>query len=124
MCVVQVLRELDVTWAAMEFEHEKHNRTGLTMLKASEELIETLEDNQVRRRNPGKLLIFAIILQSIYFHLSTGSTAKHVDVEVHRSLLGGSDVVAAQVVDRRPGDRDLVRSAAHLVALGVDLHRK
>ena len=47
MSMEKVLKELDVTWATMEFEHEKHNRTGLTMLKASEELIETLEDNQV-----------------------------------------------------------------------------
>ncbi len=31
----------------MEFDHEKHPRTQLTLLKASEELIETLEDNQV-----------------------------------------------------------------------------
>ncbi len=43
----QVLRELDSTWAAMEFEHDKHPRTQVTLLRASEELIETLEDNQV-----------------------------------------------------------------------------
>ena len=47
MSMEKVLKELDVTWAAMEFEHEKHPRRGITMLKASEELIETLEDNQV-----------------------------------------------------------------------------
>ena len=45
----QVLRELDKTWSEMEFEHDKHPRTGLTLLRASEELIETLEDNQVRQ---------------------------------------------------------------------------
>lgn len=43
----KMLSELEVTWAQMEFEHEKHQRTGITQLKASEELIETLEDNQV-----------------------------------------------------------------------------
>ena len=42
-----VLKELDTTWATMEFEHDKHPRTGITMIKTSEELIETLEDNQV-----------------------------------------------------------------------------
>ena len=47
MSMEKVLKELDVTWAAMEFEHEKHSRTQITMLKTSEELIETLEDNQV-----------------------------------------------------------------------------
>ena len=43
----KVLGELNVTWSAMEFEHEKHLRTQTTLLKSSEELIETLEDNQV-----------------------------------------------------------------------------
>ena len=47
--ILQVLRELDKTWSEMEFEHDKHPRTGLTLLRASEELIETLEDNQVRQ---------------------------------------------------------------------------
>jgi len=43
----KVLRELNETWKVMEFEHIKHPRTGITMLQTSEELIETLEDNQV-----------------------------------------------------------------------------
>ena len=47
MSMEKVLKELDVTWAELAFEHEKHPRRGITMLKASEELVETLEDNQV-----------------------------------------------------------------------------
>ena len=47
MSMEKVLRELDKTWSEMEFEHEKHPRTNITLLKTSEELIETLEDNQV-----------------------------------------------------------------------------
>lgn len=43
----KVLGELDVTWSSMEFEYEKHHRTHICLLKSSEELIETLEDNQV-----------------------------------------------------------------------------
>ncbi len=39
--------ELDVTWSQMEFENEEHKRTGYKILRSSEELIETLEDNQV-----------------------------------------------------------------------------
>lgn len=31
----------------MDFEYEEHDRTKIKMPKASEELIETLEDNQV-----------------------------------------------------------------------------
>lgn len=42
------MQELDVTWAQMEFGHELHQRTNLMLINASEELIETLEDNQVR----------------------------------------------------------------------------
>lgn len=44
VCVVQ---ELNVTWAQMEFDHEKHHRTNIMLISASEEVIETLEDNQV-----------------------------------------------------------------------------
>ena len=43
----KTMKELDVTWAQMEFESEPHPRTGVMLLKSSEELIETLEDNQV-----------------------------------------------------------------------------
>ena len=38
---------MDKTWADMEFEYEPHNRTGMQLLKVNEELVETLEDNQV-----------------------------------------------------------------------------
>lgn len=43
------LRDLQITWSVMEFEQEMHARTGCSLLRASEELIETLEDNQVCR---------------------------------------------------------------------------
>lgn len=46
----KVLKELDVTWSQMEFEYESHIRTGIPLLKSSEELIETLEDNQVKKK--------------------------------------------------------------------------
>lgn len=47
----KILGELDVTWSSMEFEYEKHHRTQISLLKSSEELIETLEDNQVQLQN-------------------------------------------------------------------------
>lgn len=59
----KTLKELDKTWSEMEFEHEDHSRTGLKLLKTSEELIETLEDNQV---SMGRyLFVFPFIYQSI-----------------------------------------------------------
>lgn len=43
----KVLAELNNTWSVMEIEYEQHYRTKISLLKPSEELIETLEDNQV-----------------------------------------------------------------------------
>jgi len=43
----KVLNGINEAWQDMHFEHEKHARTGITLLKASEQLIETLEENQV-----------------------------------------------------------------------------
>ncbi|KAH1023596.1 hypothetical protein HUJ04_012770 [Dendroctonus ponderosae] len=51
MSMEKILKELNSTWSSMEFEHETHPRTGCTLLRASEELIETLEDNQVQLQN-------------------------------------------------------------------------
>ncbi|XP_043471037.1 dynein beta chain, ciliary [Leptopilina heterotoma] len=51
MSMEKYLRELKVTWSGMEFEREIHARTGATLLRASEELIETLEENQVQLQN-------------------------------------------------------------------------
>ena len=47
----KMLKDLDSTWKTMEFEHENHPRTGYNLLRASEELIETLEENQVQLQN-------------------------------------------------------------------------
>ena len=45
----KTLGEMNVTWAQMDFDTEEHTRTGVMLLKSSEELIETLEENQVER---------------------------------------------------------------------------
>jgi len=47
----KTLKELDTTWSSQEYEFELHPRTGLQLIKASEELIEILEDNQVQLQN-------------------------------------------------------------------------
>ena len=43
----KVLRELESTWANTELQHETHPRTGITIIRASEDVIELLEDHQV-----------------------------------------------------------------------------
>lgn len=57
MSMEKILRELHRTWTMMEFQQEQHTRTGSILLRASEELIETLEENQV---------IIIIIIYIIY----------------------------------------------------------
>ncbi|KAI5643131.1 dynein heavy chain and region d6 of dynein motor domain-containing protein [Phthorimaea operculella] len=47
----KTLKELEATWANMEFEYMKHDRTGITLPKPSEELVEILEDNQNQVQN-------------------------------------------------------------------------
>ncbi|ODN03963.1 Dynein beta chain, ciliary [Orchesella cincta] len=47
----KTLRELDNIWSVQEYELETHHRTGTQLIKASEELIEILEDNQVQLQN-------------------------------------------------------------------------
>ena len=48
MQMEKMISGLEATWADMRFQHETHARTGSTLLKASEDLIETLEENQVQ----------------------------------------------------------------------------
>lgn len=47
----KTLRDLNVVWKTMSFEYEQHARTGVMLLKASEELMETLEDHQGQLQN-------------------------------------------------------------------------
>lgn len=47
MSMEKILHELNNNWAVMEFEHEIHQRTKVTLLKANEETLEIMADNQV-----------------------------------------------------------------------------
>ncbi|KAG7159120.1 Dynein beta chain, ciliary-like 3 [Homarus americanus] len=51
MSMEKIIKELDVTWATMEFMIDKHPRTGVALIRTSEEMIETLEENQVQLQN-------------------------------------------------------------------------
>lgn len=51
MSMEKILRDLNTTWTVMEFDSEIHPRTQSRLLKTSEELIETLEENQVVLQN-------------------------------------------------------------------------
>ena len=45
--MIMIINHGQVNWKDMEFDHEEHARTGHNLLRTSEELIETLEENQV-----------------------------------------------------------------------------
>ncbi|XP_039966059.1 dynein beta chain, ciliary [Bactrocera tryoni] len=52
MTVTKVLDEIKITWTRMSFETEQHQRrTEVQLLKVSEELMETLDDNQMQLQN-------------------------------------------------------------------------
>nr|XP_015214353.1 PREDICTED: dynein beta chain, ciliary-like [Lepisosteus oculatus] len=51
MAIEKVLTEINQTWSMMNFSYEKHHNTGIPLLKSDENLIETLEDNQVQLQN-------------------------------------------------------------------------
>ncbi|XP_017082814.2 dynein heavy chain 17, axonemal [Drosophila eugracilis] len=52
MTVTKILDEIRATWAHLEFELEQHHtRPSIQLLKVSEELIETLDDNQMQLQN-------------------------------------------------------------------------
>ncbi|XP_034563350.1 dynein heavy chain 9, axonemal [Notolabrus celidotus] len=51
MGMEKVLSELNSTWTGMQFKYEPHHRTQVPLLRSDEELIETLEDNQVQLQN-------------------------------------------------------------------------
>ncbi|KAK2835022.1 hypothetical protein Q5P01_015506 [Channa striata] len=51
MGMEKVLSELNSTWTGMQFQYEQHHRTQVPLLRTDEELIETLEDNQVQLQN-------------------------------------------------------------------------
>lgn len=82
------MKELDKTWSEMEFEHEDHSRTGLKLLKTSEELIETLEDNQVWED------IYLSVYKSIF--LFAGSTSKLDDFQICRLLFRAGLLLAEE----------------------------
>ncbi|XP_070067151.1 dynein beta chain, ciliary [Drosophila virilis] len=59
------LRDIAAAWAGMEFGIEVHERTGIKLLKASEEMIETLEDHQAQLQNMTSSKYVTFFLQEV-----------------------------------------------------------
>lgn len=119
MSMERYMKELNVIWSKMEFEKEIHARTGATLIRASEELIETLEENQVKTFHNDK---FTLSTSTLSPYLHTGPAAKSYHLEVHRPFSGRGVQLAEEVEHRRSSDHYLARSATNLDASGEHLH--
>lgn len=51
MQMEKLLHDIEMQWIAMEFDYEPHNGAGIQMMKASELMIEKLEENQMQIQN-------------------------------------------------------------------------
>ncbi|XP_054832302.1 dynein axonemal heavy chain 9-like [Eublepharis macularius] len=106
MSMEKVVKELKTTWASMEFQYEPHPRTNVPLLKSDEELIETLEDNQVQLQNLMTSKYIAFFLEEVSFwqrKLSTADAVISIWFEVQRtwsyleSIFIGSEDIRSQL---------------------------
>ncbi|XP_060795606.1 dynein axonemal heavy chain 9-like [Neoarius graeffei] len=106
MSMEKILKELDATWTAMEFGYESHPRTNIPLLRANEELIETLEDNQVQLQNLMTSKYIAFFLDELSFwqrRLSAADSVISIWFEVQRtwshleSIFIGSEDIRSQL---------------------------
>ncbi|NXG21537.1 DYH9 protein, partial [Grallaria varia] len=106
MSMEKVLKELRRTWHTREFQYEPHPRTSIPLLKSDEELIETLEDNQVQLQNLMSSRYIAFFLEEVSAwqrKLSTADSVMSLWFEVQRtwshleSIFIGSEDIRAQL---------------------------
>lgn len=90
----------------MEFEHDEHQRTNTCLLRSSEELVETLEDNQVQLQNLMTSKYIAHFLEEVsgwQKKLSTTDVVMTIWFEVQRtwsyleSIFIGSEDIRKQL---------------------------
>uniref|UniRef100_W5L8L0 Dynein axonemal heavy chain 17 n=1 Tax=Astyanax mexicanus TaxID=7994 RepID=W5L8L0_ASTMX len=106
MGMEKVLTELDATWTAMEFGYESHPRTSVPLLKSDEDLVETLEDNQVQLQNLMSSKHVAFFLEEVSSwqkRLSVADSVISIWFEVQRtwshleSIFIGSEDIRSQL---------------------------
>uniref|UniRef100_A0A8B9HS49 Dynein, axonemal, heavy chain 9 n=1 Tax=Astyanax mexicanus TaxID=7994 RepID=A0A8B9HS49_ASTMX len=106
MGMEKVLTELDATWTAMEFGYESHPRTSVPLLKSDEDLVETLEDNQVQLQNLMSSKHIAFFLEEVSSwqkRLSVADSVISIWFEVQRtwshleSIFIGSEDIRSQL---------------------------
>ncbi|XP_033840356.1 dynein heavy chain 9, axonemal isoform X2 [Periophthalmus magnuspinnatus] len=106
MSMEKVLTELDSTWTGMQFHYEPHPRTQVLLLRSDEELMETLEDNQVQLQNllsSKHITHFLDQVSSWQSRLSVADSVISIWLEVQRtwshleSIFVGSEDIRAQL---------------------------
>ncbi|XP_037664377.1 dynein heavy chain 9, axonemal isoform X3 [Choloepus didactylus] len=106
MGMEKTLKELQTTWASMEFQYEPHTRTHVPLLRSDEDLIEVLEDNQVQLQNLMMSKYIAFFLEEVsgwQKRLSTADAVISIWFEVQRtwshleSIFIGSEDIRAQL---------------------------
>ncbi|XP_054565087.1 dynein axonemal heavy chain 9 [Eptesicus fuscus] len=106
MGMEKTLKELQATWAGMEFQYEPHLRTSVPLLRSDEDLIEVLEDNQVQLQNLMMSKYIAFFLEEVsgwQKKLSTADAVISTWFDVQRtwshleSIFIGSEDIRAQL---------------------------
>lgn len=78
MLMEKVLNDISGLWENMNLEYEIHERSGLQLIRASESLIELLEENQVQLQNMATSKYIAFFENDIKTWINNLSNADHV----------------------------------------------
>ncbi|XP_055450236.1 dynein axonemal heavy chain 9 [Psammomys obesus] len=106
MGMEKTLKELQTTWASMQFQYEPHARTHIPLLQSDEDLIEVLEDNQLQLQNLMMSKYVSFFLEEVSTwqrKLSTADSVISIWFEVQRtwshleSIFIGSEDIRAQL---------------------------
>eukprot|EP01135_Chromosphaera_perkinsii_P008680 Nk52_evm13s1444 gene=Nk52_evmTU13s1444 len=105
----KILKDLDKIWGDMQFEYEQHSRQGVSLLKQSEELVETLEENQVTLQGLITSKFVAFFLEEVTKWQKTLSTVDSVlsawmDVQRTWSHLESIFIGSEDIRKQLPGD--------------------
>ncbi|XP_073974323.1 dynein beta chain, ciliary-like isoform X3 [Rhodnius prolixus] len=126
----KTLIDLEQVWSAMQFEYDPHPRSGCSVLRVNEEVIETLEENQAQLQNMLNSKFIAHFLDEVSLwqkKLSNADQVIHTWLEVQRtwmyleSIFIGSDDIRKQLpVDSETFDnvdntfKDMLREIAEI----------
>lgn len=106
MQMEKVINDISAMWANMNLEYEIHERSGLQLIRASESLIEVLEENQMQLQNMATSKYVAHFENDIKEWLNNLSNVDYIIMtwaEVQRkwsyleSIFLGSDDIRAQL---------------------------